>query len=293
MAIYRAIQMSFWTDSKIVENFSPAERYFYLYLFTNPHTNLAGCYEISINIMAMEMGYGKDTISGLIDNLENTHNVIRYSRNTKEVLILNWHKYNWTGSEKFRKPLKVEIDGVKNDAFRDYLIRIYNGEVCEFLDDTRTQSDTVSIPYRYRTDTTVSVTVSDNNTLSFNDSLDNQDIVDTRTNTVNKITLNNLNSSVNMEDVYIEIIDYLNSRVNARYRWQTKYIQEYINARLKEGFTIEDFKTVIDKKCEEWLGTEMEKFLRPQTLFAPSHFQEYLYQLSVRPKTDVERIFEA
>ena len=292
MAIYRAIQMSFWTDSKIVENFSPAEKFFYLYLFTNPHTNLAGCYEISINIMSMEMGYDKDTIISLIDSLENIHNVIRYSRITKEILILNWYKYNWTGSEKFRKPLKSEIDVIKSDAFRDYLLDIYNGNIHEFSDATHTQKDTVSIPYPYGIDTTVSVTVSNNNTLSNNDSVDFNNTVDERTNTVNKTNKKTDKDKVDVR-IYKEIIDYLNSRVNARYRWQTTYIQEYINARLKEGFTVEDFKTVIDKKCDEWNGTEMEKFLRPQTLFAPTHFQEYLYQPVIRTKTDIERIFDA
>lgn len=284
MAIYRAVQMAFWTDPKIVDKFTPEDKLFYLYVLTNPHTNLAGCYEVSYRQMECETGFTREDIVQLIDRMTHVHNVLRYSEKTSELLILKWYKHSWTNSEKFRKPLKAEINAVKNESFRNYLKKLFDGEIVGI--------DTYCIDTNC-TDTTVSVTVSDNNTLSSNDSLDNQDIVDTRTNTVNKITLNNLNSSVDIKDVYIEIVDYLNSRVNARYRWQTKYIQEYINARLKEGFTIEDFKTVIDKKCEEWLGTEMEKFLRPQTLFAPSHFQEYLYQLSVRPKTDVERIFEA
>ena len=54
MAIYRSIQMSFWTDSKVVDEFTPEDRYFYLYLFTNPHTNLAGCYELSLKQASVE-----------------------------------------------------------------------------------------------------------------------------------------------------------------------------------------------------------------------------------------------
>ena len=46
MAIYRNVSMSFWTDSKVADDFTAEDRYFYLYLFTNPHTNLCGCYEI-------------------------------------------------------------------------------------------------------------------------------------------------------------------------------------------------------------------------------------------------------
>ena len=141
--------MSFWTDSKIVDDFTPEDRYFYLYLFTNPHTNLAGCYELSLKQASVETGYSTDSILNLLNRFERVHNVIQYSQQTKEILILHWYKYNWTLSEKFRKPLKAEIDGVKDNGFREYLTRLYEGE------------DTVSIPYPYPMDTTVTVTVTD------------------------------------------------------------------------------------------------------------------------------------
>ena len=148
MAIYRNIMMAFWTDPKIADDFTPEDRYFYLYLFTNPHTNLAGCYEISIRYVANETGYSRETITNLLKRFEEIHNVIRYSRDTKEVLLLNWHKYNWTNSEKFRKPLLTEIESIKCDVFREYLLSVFN-------------ADTVSIPYPYRMDTTDTVTVTD------------------------------------------------------------------------------------------------------------------------------------
>ena len=74
------------------------------------------------------------------------------------------------------------------------------------------------------------------------------------------------------------IIDYLNERVGTHYTYRNKSINGLINARLSEGFTIDDFKTVVDNKVAEWTGTEWAKFLRPKTLFAPSHFEEYLNQ---------------
>ena len=78
-----------------------------------------------------------------------------------------------------------------------------------------------------------------------------------------------------------EIVQYLNDRCGTRYRYQTKGTQEHINARLKEGYTVDDFKMVIDKKFEEWHGTDMEKFLRPETLFA-GKFESYLNQKIVK-----------
>ena len=151
MAIYRTISMSFWTDSKVADDFTPEDRYFYLYLFTNPHTNLCGCYEISIKQAVTETGYSKDTIENLLERFEEYHNVIRYSPTTKEVLLLNWHKYNWTKSEKFRKPLLAEIGKVKNIHFKKYLSEIAYSEDDGYgidttcIDTSVTVTDTVTV----------------------------------------------------------------------------------------------------------------------------------------------------
>lgn len=74
-----------------------------------------------------------------------------------------------------------------------------------------------------------------------------------------------------------EIIDYLNQKANTHYKPTTKKTQTLIKARIKEGFTVNDFKKVIDIKTAEWLNTDMSKFLRPETLFSPK-FESYLNQ---------------
>ena len=76
-------------------------------------------------------------------------------------------------------------------------------------------------------------------------------------------------------DLYINIIDYLNQKAGTNYKATTKKTKSCIHARLDEGFTEDDFITVIDKKCNDWLGTEWEKFLRPETLFG-TKFESYL-----------------
>ena len=86
----------------------------------------------------------------------------------------------------------------------------------------------------------------------------------------NNIYSNNLN-------LIKDIVEYLNNKAGTRYHYKTKDTQKHINARLSEGFTLEDFKKVIDVKCDEWLGTDMEKFLRPMTLFG-NKFESYLNQ---------------
>lgn len=74
---------------------------------------------------------------------------------------------------------------------------------------------------------------------------------------------------------YAIIIDYLNEKADTSYRASSKATQSHINARLTEGYTVDDFKTVIDKQCAKWKGTEYEQYLRPSTLFG-SKFENYL-----------------
>ncbi len=119
MAWYRQIHMTFWTDSKIADEFTPEDKYFYLYLLTNPYTNLCGCYEISERQISIDTGYTIEVVARLLDRMENIHKVIRYSRDTKEILILNWYKYNWNKSEKVLKGALRDSRKIKNPDFRD------------------------------------------------------------------------------------------------------------------------------------------------------------------------------
>lgn len=88
---------------------------------------------------------------------------------------------------------------------------------------------------------------------------------------------------------HYEIIEYLNIKTGSKFKATTKPYIQAIRSRLKEGYTVDDFKTVIDKKCREWKGTKLEKYLTPKTLFAPSHFDTYLNSNEMAAMTDTER----
>lgn len=76
---------------------------------------------------------------------------------------------------------------------------------------------------------------------------------------------------------YREIIEYLNQRIGSNYKPNASKTKTAIHARVQEGYTLEDFKIVIDKKVNEWYGTDMAKYLRPETLFG-NKFEGYLNQ---------------
>ena len=84
--------------------------------------------------------------------------------------------------------------------------------------------------------------------------------------------MNKINSN---EDLYSEIISWLNITIGANYRVGCKSSQNLIDARLAEGYTLKDFIKVINKKSKEWYGTENEKYLCPNTLFG-KNFGKFL-----------------
>ena len=91
----------------------------------------------------------------------------------------------------------------------------------------------------------------------------------------NSIVENSREYIVEDNSVYKEIIDYLNERTNQHYKSSTNKTRSLIKARINEGFKLDDFKEVIDKMCNEWLNTDMQKYLRPETLFG-TKFESYL-----------------
>lgn len=89
-----------------------------------------------------------------------------------------------------------------------------------------------------------------------------------------------------------EIIDYLNQKTGKHFRKSIANTARAINARIKEGFTVDDFKTVIDKKVIEWGKDErMKQYLRPQTLFG-TKFESYLNQDLVEHKTQTDKAID-
>ena len=94
--------------------------------------------------------------------------------------------------------------------------------------------------------------------------------------------------NVDYTSIIHEVIDYLNAKVGTRYGYKSKASVPHIKARVNEGYTVEDFKTVIDNKADSWLGDkDMEKYLRPSTLFG-NKFEGYLNERRINKKTDVD-----
>ncbi|KZL93998.1 conserved phage C-terminal domain-containing protein [Clostridium magnum] len=83
--------------------------------------------------------------------------------------------------------------------------------------------------------------------------------------------------SIKNNNIYSQVIDYLNKAAGTKYKASNRKTKQLIKARVNEGFSLGDFCKVIDNKASEWMNTNMEKYLRPQTLFGPK-FEGYLNQ---------------
>ena len=95
--------------------------------------------------------------------------------------------------------------------------------------------------------------------------------------TTENTTENNMSDSQSDESIpFKEIMEYLNEKTDNSYKPSAEGHKKFIRARWHEGNTIDDFKTVIDYKANEWMGTKWEIYLRPKTLFATGNFDNYL-----------------
>lgn len=84
-------------------------------------------------------------------------------------------------------------------------------------------------------------------------------------------------SSASAEPAISEILDYLSKKVNTKYSPTVKAYQDLIKDRLAEGYTVDDFKTVINNQAFSWQNTPAWQYMRPSTLFKAEHFDEYLH----------------
>ena len=245
MGIKRIVDTSFWTDDKVVEMFSPEDKLFMLYLMTNPHTTQLGIYSLNKKIMAFELGYSIDAVSVIMERFETKYNIIRYSKNTGEIAIKNSLRHSIVkGGKPVEDLLLKEIKQVKNKS------------LLKFVYDELVLHDNLN--------KTVEVILS---------KIENE---------IGNVNDNDNDNDVSYHDSYHDsskpykvIVEYLNQKAGTSYKPNSKNTVKHINARLTDGFTVDDFKTVIDKKCAEWKGTDMEQYLRPETLFG-TKFESYL-----------------
>ena len=117
-----------------------------------------------------------------------------------------------------------------------------------------------------------------------------QPIPDT-TDTPSETSNNSQAEPDNIAQIRKDVVDYLNKKLGTQYKPNASKNKTVINARLNEGYKLDDFKRVIDNKYNDWANdAKMAKYLRPETLFG-SKFDGYLNEKSGRTPVQKKRVY--
>lgn len=189
------------------------------------------------------------------------------------IAIKDWFIHNYIPKDRYHETVYKE-DKKKLEVTETQQYRLVTRS--PIVQDTKKEQDVNSL------DTTC---IQDDNNVYTEDKLSKDKL--SKDNNINKLSSSeNVDSGPKQKSQkipYEKIIDYLNRKTNSHYRPTSKATRRLIKARYNEGFTDIDFKTVIDKKCAEWLQDgNMVQYLRPETLFG-TKFEAYLNQPDTGP----------
>lgn len=122
MAKFRMVHTSFWDDPKVVEELTPEDKYFFLYLLTNSNTTQIGIYQITKKQMAFDLGYSMESVNSLLDRFISHHGMVEYNPETREIAIKNWGRYNLNrGGKPMLDCVTSELKEVKDKELIKYV----------------------------------------------------------------------------------------------------------------------------------------------------------------------------
>lgn len=130
--VKRLISTGFWNDDKVLNDFSPEDKYFLLYLLSNPYTTQLGVYHLPLKKASLELGYTLDAVKTLIDRFEKKYKIIRFNKETSEVAIKNYLRHSIVrGGKPVMDCLEKDLKGVKDLSLVAY---VFNNALTEVKD---------------------------------------------------------------------------------------------------------------------------------------------------------------
>jgi hypothetical protein len=139
MATQRYISTSFWDDSWI-QTLDPSEKLLYLYLMTNPLTNIAGVYKITIRRICFDTGFNDTTIKHILEKFNKAGKAYLVD---EYIILPSWPRHQkWESSTKIKEGIISVLKGLSKEIIEKLIFLKYDF-------DLSIVSDTLSIPYTY------------------------------------------------------------------------------------------------------------------------------------------------
>lgn len=283
---YRNVSTALWTDD-IYLSMSPEQKLLFLYLHTSPYSTSCGIFRLQLKTAGFQLGYTHAPIESALRGLCATFpDFVAWDEQTGEVGLLQYPKQVLlNASPKTMSIVKRDLEKVQSiDLLRKLIAqnsatigRVYLEQLrrlqAQNINQAKFNGDLV-LPVEIQ-----QVTPEREREIESNIYFVDFEQIDGTAKTVQKEKENHVKTNGN--EKYIDwvhiLLCYLNEKAGTSYRASAESHKKIIAARLKEGYSIEDAKTVIDTKVADWLhDAKMRKFLRPSTLFNATHFPEYL-----------------
>ncbi|HOX27238.1 MAG TPA: conserved phage C-terminal domain-containing protein [Candidatus Krumholzibacteria bacterium] len=291
---FRPIDVGVWVDEKFrqLSRPEPSAQWLWLYLLTGEHTQgLPGLYVVGPAALAEALGWSLEELRRTFAELETCGmacidaaarvvflpNALKYQPPQNPSQILGWGKeFSRVPSCELTRRWLRKLVAVAAEKGPQWVEAVECGFNTTGLAVSLEPVEMVG----YMVDGTVRDTVSDTVCDTVGDTVDDTVLspnTHPNTNTQPHGGSGKPDDSSPGHDAvpYAEIVAHLNERSGKRYRPGSEGTRRHIRARWREGHRLDDFKAVIDTKCAEWRGTDLEKYLRPDTLFG-SKFEGYL-----------------
>ncbi len=145
MAVKRVVDVYFWDDYRILDELSIEDRYFYLFLLTNPHATQVGIYQLPLRTIAHKTGFGREVVLTLLDRFEKGLGLIKYNYQTQEVTVLESLRYSIIkGGPQVISLMEKELNRIKdtqlieatleyNEQYFDVSSRVFYRSLKELL----------------------------------------------------------------------------------------------------------------------------------------------------------------
>jgi uncharacterized phage protein (TIGR02220 family) len=256
MAKYRPVLMSIWKDPDF-EEYTPIQKLIFIYLFTNQSTTESGIYSITLKAISNETGIPLATVRKEITAIKN----IIYDDQSKCVFVVKFLKHNGSG-----RPDLLHLSILKDaETYHTTLWKLFIKEHPQH-NDKELQSIIKHYP-----DPEPSLL----NTISVSNS--KEPIVISSTNNRKRLKI-----TPELKELCIKITNHLNDKAGKKFQPFSQIMTKFISERKNDGYTLEQFIQVIDTKVPQWINTDKEKFLSPDTLFNMK-MEKYLQENVKKP----------